>query len=125
MSLLRGDGSARPRAADHNGAALEAARRRKEATYPELARGTDGRARLVVLAADVVHRDGPILARIGKGSGKGCPHDPPGQGQGCEVVVGVQRGEGFLRVTPGAPTSPSHRERALDTRSGEGGQVLR
>ena len=39
VSPLRGDGSARPRVADHNGAALEAARRRKEATYPELARG--------------------------------------------------------------------------------------
>ena len=32
VSLLRGDGSARPRAADHNGAALEAARRKKETT---------------------------------------------------------------------------------------------
>ena len=78
----------------------------------------------------MVRRDGPILARIGKGSGGGCPHDPPGQGQGCVVApmefdVGVQRGEGFLRVTPGASTSASHRERALDTRSDEGGQVLR
>ena len=53
VSPLRGDGSARPRAADHNGTALEAARRRKEATYPELARGTEGRARLVVLTAEV------------------------------------------------------------------------
>ena len=36
---------------DHNG--LWAARRRKEATCPELARGTEGRAHLVVLAAEV------------------------------------------------------------------------
>ena len=36
----------------------------------------------------------------------------------------VQRGEGFLRVTLGASTSASHRERVFDTRSDEGGQVL-
>ena len=52
MSPLRRDGSARPRAADHDGAALEVARRRKERTYPELS-GDGGRARLVVLAAEV------------------------------------------------------------------------
>ena len=39
-------------AADHNGAALEEARRRKERTYPEWS-GDGGRARLVVLAAEV------------------------------------------------------------------------
>ena len=32
VSPLRGDGSARPRAADHNGAALQEARRKKETT---------------------------------------------------------------------------------------------
>ena len=52
----------------------------------------------------MVHRDGPIFARIGKGSGGGCPLAPE-QGQGCVIApmefdVGVQRGEGFLRVTP-------------------------
>ena len=52
VSPLRCDGSARPRAADHDGAALEDARRRKERTYPELT-GDGGRARLVVLAAEV------------------------------------------------------------------------
>ena len=36
VSPLRCDGSARPRAADHSGAALEEARRRMERTYPEL-----------------------------------------------------------------------------------------
>ena len=49
---LRRDGSPKPRAANHDGAALEAARRKKETTYPELA-GEGGRARLVVLAAEV------------------------------------------------------------------------
>ena len=76
----------------------------------------------------MVDRDGPILARVGKGTGG--PHDPPGKGQGCvvapmEFVVGVQCGEGFLRVTPGASTRASHGECAIDTRSDEGGQVLR
>ena len=52
VSPLHSDGSARRRAADNDGAALEVARRRKERTYPELA-GEGGRARLVVLAAEV------------------------------------------------------------------------
>ena len=52
VSPLHRDGTARRRAADHNGVALEHARRRKAATYPELS-GDMGRARLVVLAAEV------------------------------------------------------------------------
>ena len=52
VSPLHRDGSARRRAAAVDGAALEAARRRKERTYPELA-GDGGRGRLVVLAAEV------------------------------------------------------------------------
>ena len=52
VSLLKRDGTARRTAADHNGAALEDARRKKERTYRESA-GDRGRARLVVLAAEV------------------------------------------------------------------------
>ena len=52
VSPLKRDGTARRRAADHNGAALEEARRKKERTYPKLA-GDRGLARLVVLAAEV------------------------------------------------------------------------
>ena len=52
VSPLRRDGSARHRAANIDGAALVAARLRKERTYPELC-GEGGRARLVVLAAEV------------------------------------------------------------------------
>ena len=52
VSPLRRDGSGRIRAADHDGAVLVEARRRKERTYPELS-GEGGRARLVVLAAEV------------------------------------------------------------------------
>ena len=39
VSPLRRDGTTRPRAADHDGAVLEVARRRKETTYPELSGG--------------------------------------------------------------------------------------
>ena len=52
VSPLRHDGSARFRAADQDGAVLMEARRRKERTYPKLS-GEGGRARLVVLAAEV------------------------------------------------------------------------
>ena len=52
VSVLRRDGTPHPRCANEDGAALEAARRRKEARYPELA-GQHGRARLVVLASEV------------------------------------------------------------------------
>ena len=43
VSPLRRDGSARPKAADHDGAALDDAHRRMERTYPELS-GDGGRA---------------------------------------------------------------------------------
>ena len=52
VSPLHREGIARRRAADVDGAALEAARRRKERTYRELS-GDGGWARLVVLAAEV------------------------------------------------------------------------
>ena len=51
VSPLRRDGTTRRGAARRPGVALEQARRTKEATYPELA-GDEGRARLVVLAAE-------------------------------------------------------------------------
>ena len=52
VSALRRDGSPRPGAADVDGVALVAARRRKERTYPEL-HAEGGRARLVVAALEV------------------------------------------------------------------------
>ena len=52
MSPSHGHGTARRGAANSSGVALHAARRIKEATYPELS-GEAGRARLVVLAAEV------------------------------------------------------------------------
>ena len=46
------DGAPHHQCADVDGAALQRARRRKECTYPELS-GAHGRAKLVVLAAEV------------------------------------------------------------------------
>ena len=52
VSALRRDGTSRPQADSIDGVALAAARRNKARTYPEIS-GGDGRARLVVLAAEV------------------------------------------------------------------------
>ena len=52
MSALKGDGTARRGVADVDGVALEAARKRKARTYPELV-GVHQRARLVVIALEV------------------------------------------------------------------------
>ena len=52
VSALRRDGTSRPQADSIDGVAVAAARRNKARTYPELS-GGDGRARLVVLAAEV------------------------------------------------------------------------
>ena len=62
VSPLRRDGSARFRVANQDGAVLMEARRRKERTYPELS-GEGGRARLVVLAAEVGGRWSEETAR--------------------------------------------------------------
>ena len=52
VSALTRDGTVPPGADRHDGVALSEARRRKERTYPELS-GEGGRARPVVLAAEV------------------------------------------------------------------------
>ena len=52
VGALHADGTARPRAANRDGAALVVARRRKETTYPELV-GPRSRCRLVVLGGEV------------------------------------------------------------------------
>ena len=55
VSALRHDGVPHSWAENHDGAVLDAARRRKERTYPELT-GQFGRTRLVVLAGEVAGR---------------------------------------------------------------------
>ncbi len=52
VAALKRNGQPRPRAADVDGAACQAARRRKTRTYPELS-GENDRARLVVIALEV------------------------------------------------------------------------
>ena len=52
VSPLRADEASHHQCADVDGAALQRARRQKERTYPELS-GAHGRAKLVVLAAEV------------------------------------------------------------------------
>ena len=58
VSPLRGDGSPRPNGAVRDGVVLQAARRRKERTYPELV-GPRARALLVWLNVD-------LLATVGR-----------------------------------------------------------
>ena len=64
-------GTARRTAADCNGAALKQARRLKETTSPELS-GEGGRARLVVLAAEVGRRWSEEMAQFLRAPAK--PH---------------------------------------------------
>ena len=78
MSALRGDGTARRGAADVDGVALEAARKRKARTYPELV-GVHRRARLVVIALEVGGRwsteTRSVLSQLAKAKARG---EPPG-----------------------------------------------
>ena len=76
VSPLHRDGSARRGAASRPGLALEQARRRKEATYPELV-GDDGRARLVVLAAETGGRWSNETAQFLRGLAKGKAETAP------------------------------------------------
>ena len=77
VSPLSRDGSATRRAANHDGAALQRARRKKEVTYPELS-GEGGRARLVVLAAEVGGRwsieTAQFLSALSSAKAQSAPH---------------------------------------------------
>ena len=74
VSALHADGTARRRAATHDGVATAEARRRKCRTYPELA-GLHGRARLVVLAVEVggrwSHETQKFLSQLAKAKARG------------------------------------------------------
>ena len=97
VSPLRRDGTARPRAANHDGAALEDARRRKEATYPELS-GEGGRARLVVLAAEVGGRWSVETAQFLTALAKARAEEVPLVLQGRAEAAWVRRWERYLGV---------------------------
>ena len=55
VSVLQRDGTARGKADQVDGVALQAARKRKESTYTEL-HGNNGRTRLVIIAGEVAGR---------------------------------------------------------------------
>ena len=112
-------GRARRKAATHNGAALQCARRRKTTTYPELT-GEGGRARLVVLAAEVGGRfskkrsNSILCARLGKGEVSRSATDVARPRQSSPLpALGrhprVQGGKVFRSVVVGPSVSVQHR----------------
>ena len=119
VSPLHGDGTARRHAATTSGVALQAARRAKETTYPELS-GEGGRARLVVLAAEVGGRwsqeTTDFLNAMAKTRAQESPTVLAGQGQNrvrqtLERNYGVQLGQVFFVVLVGATASSWDRRR--------------
>ena len=106
VSPLRRDGTARPRAANHNGAVLDVARRRKEATYPELS-GEGGRARLVVLAAEVGGRWNTETAQFLTALAKARAQEVPLLRQGRAEAAWVRRWSAILACTAARALSVS------------------
>ena len=98
VSPLRRDGTARARAANHDGAALEDARRRKEATFPELP-GEGGRARLVVLAAEVGGRWSAETAQFLTALANARAQEVPQVLQGRAETAWVKRWSAILACT--------------------------
>ena len=95
-SPLHRDGIARRRAADVDGAALEAARRRKERIYPELL-SDESKARLVALAAEV-----------GRTVERGHPVPPPWPKHArCPFLWSCKVGLGLRGSAGGVPSSPA------------------
>ena len=75
VTSVRADGLPSRRCAIEDGAALVQARRRKQRCYPELS--GDGRARLVVLAADVGGRSveaRAFVSQLAKAKARSAPH---------------------------------------------------
>ena len=98
VSPLRRNGTTRPRAANFDGAALEVARRRKEATYPELS-GEGGRTRLVVLAAEVGGRWSAETAQFLTALAKARAQEVPSVLQGRAETAWVRRWSAILACT--------------------------
>ena len=88
VSPLHCDGSARPGAAQIDGAVLTVARRKKERTYPELM-GPHARARLVG-GMSLVQGDPDFPPTSGPGEGEvGTTHPPSQGGTSVEIAVGL------------------------------------
>ena len=113
VSPLHRDGTAKRGTSVRGGAVLQEARRRKERTYPEL-HGAGGRARLVVLAAEVGRRWSEETAQFLRAL---CQTPRPGSSK-CHASAGavrvvealgqcvsLQRCQGFCAVVVGQATS--------------------
>ena len=95
VSPLRRDGTTRP---NFDGTVLEVARRRKEATCPELS-GEGGRARLVVLAAEVGGRWSAETAQFLTSPAKARAQEVPLVLQGRAESAWVRRWSAILACT--------------------------
>ena len=107
VSPFHRDGRSRRSTAQQNGKALEEARRRKERTYPELA-GEGGRARLVVLGAEVGGRWSEetveFLSSFAWAKVRELPEEFQAEvrmAQTLAEIVGLYSREGFLHVSAG------------------------
>ena len=128
VSPLSRNGAARRRAANHDGAALDVARKRKEDTYPELS-GENGRMRLVVLAAEVGGRwsgeTAQFLCALAKARAQSASQ-PPGQDGGSlvaslECCPGLQRSKVVCRLLVGPQShARDRRSCAFSARGSEG-----
>ena len=107
MSVLRRDGVPRQQAATHDGAALSAARRRKERVYPVLT-GEMGRTRLVVLAGEVgghwSEESREFLNQLAKAKARREPR--PGVAAQMGISLGLQRGQSLCPFPVGAQERP-------------------
>ena len=99
VSALRRDGVPHSRAANHNGAVLDAARCRKERIYPELT-GQFGRTRLVVLAGEVAGRwseeSRDFLSQLARA--KSGARTPPFAGQSTPSLAAQVGGRSWFAV---------------------------
>ena len=95
VSPLHGDGSARRNAATTSGVSLQAARRAKETTYPELS-GEGVGARLVVRAAEVVGRWSQKTADFLNAIAKARAQESPQMLQGRVRAACVRRWSAML-----------------------------
>ena len=117
VSPVRRDGTARPGAAERDGVALTQARRQKERTYSELA-GEGGRARLVVLAAEVGGRWSEETAQFLRSLAKARSESSPFLLQNRVQAAYIRRWSGILACTAARSLALSLLERRLTPGTG-------
>ena len=117
VSPVRHDGTARPGAAERDGVALTQARRQKERTYPELV-GEGGRARLVVLAAEVGGRWSEETAHFLRSLAKARSESSPFLQQNRVKAAYIRRWSGILACVAARSLALSLLERRLTPGTG-------